>query len=348
VNTPVRTALVLFLALSIAGCQLFEPRPDETDFEEPEQVDLDTPDLDPPRLSSAIDLLQDGEIEAAREELKRLLNEQPANAVTARLLEQIDQPPETILGEEFVEITVQPGDTLSGLAAAYTGDGLLFVALARLNGIQRPRLLQPETSLLVPSPAEAEELGTEPNTKQVAIAKIDAGEVPEGLELLLSMARAGGLSDNGRHKLVETGLALSTEALNQGHPDSAASYLEQIDPWVEGTDLESSFKTQQNRIAARQTYESARLTDDPAERHQLLQHALELDPDYAAAAHVLSGLEADLVERYHDQALRAWRRQEVEQAVELWEHVLAIDPDFEPARIYLDRAREILDRLETL
>ncbi len=341
-----RPSLALAMVIAIAGCQLLEPRPHEPDIEAPEEPERVIPEPEPPRLSTAIDLLQDGENEAARELLERYLDERPGHAVASRLIEQIDQPPEQFLGEEWVEIMVQPGDTLSGLAAEHAGDSMLFVALAGLNGIKRPRLLQPGTLLRVPAPIADEE--PELDTEQIAIAKIESGNRRQGLELLLSMARAGGLSDYGRYNLAATGLELSKAAMERGQADSAASYLEQIEPWVEGTGLNSSFETQQNRIAARQTYESARLTDDPAERHQLLLHALELDPEYAAAAHILSGLEAELVERYHDQALRAWRRQEVEQAAELWERVLAIDPDFEPAMIYLDRAREILDRLEGL
>ena len=325
-----------------------EQRPDEPEAEAPVEIEPPPPEPDPPRLSLAIDQLQDGRIDQARDTLQRYLVENPGQAIAQRLLDQIDQPPEIFLGDEFTEITVQPGDTLSGLAAIHTGDSLLFVALARINGIQRPRLLQPGASLRVPVPTTTPKPEPEYDSEQTAIAEIDAGEIEQGLELLISLARAGGLSLAGRQALVEAGIVMSSRALDRGDPDRAAEWLERIEPWVEKAGMQESYSHEQNRIAARQTYESARLAGTRSERRELLVRALELDPDYAAAAHVLEALEVELVENYHDQALRAWRQQEVERAAALWEQVLEINPDFEPASVYLERAYEILQRLETL
>ncbi len=343
-----RTLLTVPALVFLAGCQLLEPRPDEPDPDAPVEAEAEAPEPEPPRLSQAIDELQDGRNDSARDTLERYLAEHPQHPVAQRLLDQLDHPPEHFLGVEFIEMVVQPGDTLSAMAAEHAGDSLLFVALARLNGVQRPRLLQPGTSLRVPAPATSPDPEPEVDSEQTALEKIDAGEPEQGLELLAALARADDLSTSGFDALVETGIKLSSRALAEGEPDVAADWLERIQPWVSAAGAEQAFNRQQARIAARQTYESARLADSATERRALLLRALELDPDYAAAAHVLEGLETDMVEDYHEQALRVWRRQEYEQAAELWKQVLEIDPEFEPARVYLERAREILDRLESL
>lgn len=332
----------------LAGCQLMEQRPDEPEPEAPAEVEIEQPEPDPPRLSLAIDQLQDGSVDPARDTLQRYLAENPGHAMAQRLLEQLDHPPESFLGDEFIEVTVQPGDSLSGLAAEHAGDSLLFVALARLNGIQMPRLLQPGASLRVPAPSEIQESEPQFDSAQPAIAKLDAGDTEEGLELLISMARAGGLSTSGKQRLVDAGIDLSSRAIGRGEPDAAAGWLERIEPWVEEIGRVEPFRHQQDRIAARQTYESARLTDKPGERRKLLLRALELDPEYAAAARVLEALEAKMIDDLHDRALKAWRQQEVAHAAQLWEQLLEIDPEFEPAQVYLERAHEILDRLESL
>lgn len=54
------------------------------------------------------------------------------------------------------------------------------------------------------------------------------------------------------------------------------------------------------------------------------------------------------VNQYHDHALRAWRDRRVDEAISLWEELLTIDPDFEPAHVYLARARELQQRLREM
>lgn len=54
------------------------------------------------------------------------------------------------------------------------------------------------------------------------------------------------------------------------------------------------------------------------------------------------------VDQYHDHALRAWRDRRVDEAISLWEELLTVDPDFEPAHVYLARARELQQRLQEM
>lgn len=55
-----------------------------------------------------------------------------------------------------------------------------------------------------------------------------------------------------------------------------------------------------------------------------------------------------LVQKYHEQALIAYRRQDLDQAIALWDKALAIDPSYEPALGYRARALELKKRLDQL
>ncbi len=256
-----RISILLSLTLLLSACQLLEERWEAE--HQPEAVPVDEADGladGPGRLPRAIDHLQDGEHALAEELLVGLLEDHPDNRLAARLLSQLHEAPESFLGEEFMQVVVAPGDTLSGLAQRHAGDGMLFVALARLNAIDRPRLLRPGTVLRVPAvDQEPDESGE--NTATTA-PRQSGGESPDG-----------------------------------GEPESLP---------------------------------------DPIEADRLEQEAGEV-----AAAR-------DLVDRYHERALKAWRAQEVNEAVTYWERVLELDPDFEPAQVYLERARDVQQRLDEL
>jgi tetratricopeptide (TPR) repeat protein len=346
----------------LAGCQLREQREPEPERTEPEPIAVTVDPIPrPARLNQAIDRLEDGEPDQAERLLVAILEDRPAQPVARRLLQQIRQPPEQLLGSDFIEITVQSGDSLSLLAARHAGDSLLFHALARLNGIERPRLLQPGTVLRVPAPndkpamaieapAETEPF-IEPDPEATAIGILESGRVEEGFGLLLSLARAEDLSPEGLQTLVDTAAEKSRQAMTLGQPDLAASWLNRVEPFENQVADPSAHEDQRNRLAALQTLIAANRAGEDGDRwreRELLRRALDLDPDRDDVRQALARVEHELISDYHDRALRAWRDQEVEIAVGLWEKVLEVDADFQPAIIYLERAQEILRRLEAL
>jgi hypothetical protein len=353
------TGLVL-----VAGCQLLEqrePEPEQTDPEPAPAVVTDEPTPQPASLHQAIDRLEDGEPDQAEQLLLAILEDRPGQPVARRLLQQIRQPPEQLLGSDYIEITVQSGDSLSLLAARHAGDSLLFHALARLNGIERPRLLQAGAVLRVPAPVDEPamaadaptetELLVEPGPEATAIDIMQTGRVEEGFGLLLSLAKAEDLSPQGLQILVNTAADQSRQAMALHQADLAASWLNRVEPFESQVTDPSAYEDQRNRLAAVQTLNAANRAGEDGDRwrqRNLLRHVLALDPDRDDARQALARVEQDLITDYHDRALRAWRDQEVEIAAGLWEQVLEVDADFQPAIIYLERAHEILRRLEAL
>lgn len=74
--------------------------------------------------------------------------------------------------------------------------------------------------------------------------------------------------------------------------------------------------------------------------------AVAAEPGFRPAAELVDQLASEVTERMHGSALTAWRNRDVDRAIRLWQTLLEVVPDFEPARIYLQRAVELRARLD--
>lgn len=89
--------------------------------------------------------------------------------------------------------------------------------------------------------------------------------------------------------------------------------------------------------------------DTPAEqRYEQLRRVLELDPQHRQGGAALAVVEADLVEVFHQRALRLYRQQQLPSAIEQWQRLLELDAGHRPAQDYLSRARALQQRLDQL
>ncbi|HET6806706.1 MAG TPA: LysM peptidoglycan-binding domain-containing protein [Frateuria sp.] len=83
-----------------------------------------------------------------------------------------------------------------------------------------------------------------------------------------------------------------------------------------------------------------------SEALERMDQALDLDPRLPAAGADAQALRKQLVTVYHQRAIVLYRDQQLDQAISLWNRVLAIEPDFEPATVYRARALELKQRLK--
>ncbi len=79
-----------------------------------------------------------------------------------------------------------------------------------------------------------------------------------------------------------------------------------------------------------------------------LDQALTLDPRLQSNGSASASMRSQLVAQYHQRAIVLYRDQHLDQAITLWNRVLAINPAFEPAIIYRARALELKRRLRQL
>ena len=101
------------------------------------------------------DLLQSGNEDQARTELKRALGLDPQNKLALSLTRQMTADPVAMLPHEAFSYTVRTGDTLALIAQRYLGDPYLFYILARYNEIKVPRQLSSGQVIQVPGKASA-------------------------------------------------------------------------------------------------------------------------------------------------------------------------------------------------
>jgi tetratricopeptide (TPR) repeat protein len=164
--------------------------------------------------------------------------------------------------------------------------------------------------------------------------------------LFLILARYNGSTDPS---LLRTGQTLRI-------PLSAAGDLPTITVTDGGADANAS-STDSRTAAAGPESASAkvrRLQDesvalfDQGQTGQALARmgeALAIDPRLKPAGSKAAMLRSRLLDSYHERAVVLYRDQKLDQAIALWNRVLAIAPGYEPAIAYRARALELKQRL---
>jgi len=169
-------------------------------------------------------LLNQGQAPNARAILLKVLEKQPGDRIARKLIEQIDTPPEQLLGRKsFVRIAGK-GDSFSHLAERYLGDPLMAFALARYNDISVPESLREGQKVRIP--------GEEPVARPPKAVAVVVDPAPASAEL--SAAKTKSVSPKPANPEQASKLrARALEQLNRGAITSAVTLLaqaSQLDP----------------------------------------------------------------------------------------------------------------------
>ena len=117
---------------------------------------------------AAAEMLESGNEEPARGELKRALGVDPQNKLALNLSRQMVVDPVATLGRESFAYTVRPSDTMSRIAQRFLGDAYAFYILARYNEIKVPK--QVSTGQVIRVPGKAPPPGAAPAAERTAPA----------------------------------------------------------------------------------------------------------------------------------------------------------------------------------
>ena len=264
----------------------------------------------PRSLDGILADLQQGQYREARHDLRRYLQRHPDDAVARAVLRQLEADPARVLGEKSHRYVVQSGDSYSALAQRHLGDAGLFLVLARYNDSTNPSDLRIGEVIRLPGPPSGESV-------------TNSTRVEAGAPARRSLAPAPWPS-----RATVEALTLPDAPLPALRPGEA--------------DNEPTAQALQRRGLA--------LLEEGEREAALgqLEAALERDPSLEPAASRVPSLREDLVADYHQRAILRYRNQSLDEAIALWNRVLAIDPAFEPARSYRARARELQRRLGDL
>lgn len=114
-------------------------------------------------IDEIAELLDRGQPGAAKRRIERALERDPMNASLLVLLQGIEGNAREALGPSNHPYTVQPGDTMSGLAQRFLGNRLKAYQLAQYNDVDTPADLAPGTVLRIPG--QSRRADPEPRSK---------------------------------------------------------------------------------------------------------------------------------------------------------------------------------------
>ncbi len=204
-TVPGRSAIFL-AALLAAGCTTLDsarvastqaPEPAsaaQTPPEPPAEQPASKPGPSPAdRLDLAVTLLEKGDSELAKTELKKLLAEAPDNQQAAFLMRQIDTPLVALYPQRSFAVKLEPEESLSELAQTYLGNPLAFYGLARLNAIPVPADVKEGRVIRIPGTETA--LAARARLRKRGAAPKEAALTPKPRPDMPSSQATKGLAD---------------------------------------------------------------------------------------------------------------------------------------------------------
>jgi len=316
---------------------------------------------------AAIEYLQVGEEEDAEWALEQALVLKPGSKISQTLLHQIESDAINVLGENYFEYTIQRGDSLSKLAKEYLNDPLKFYILAKYNQISNPSRLVIGRSINIP--------GSKPEPVKVndipvvlvstsALDNLKSIEVDENLENSV-LDEAAELFQNEQYDAaiellvnseeIKSSKIESDKLLVKLYYSKAQHLLSNNDKLnaklmlLKAADIEpDNIKVNMALIDMDESNQAQKLVDQsikalaansPIEAFELINRALQVQPDFQIAVEKKKEVKQSLSMYYYKHALMAQRRQELDKAVKYWDEVLALDKNNENAKLY--RAKSI-------
>lgn len=326
------------------------------------------PNLTPKqRFIKALDYLEHGEQEKASIELEEYLRNVPNSSRAKSLLEQIKQETNQYFPENSFAVTLSSGESLSTLAKKYLGSPLKFYALAKYNNISNPSRVNIGQTINVPLTKEAiavresenqlkasakAPVTSKPEEKLPVVATVKKEEqkvvkqTEQTIEVteqsLVENLKAALSKPDYKQAIVQLNLLKGIGPLSELVRPLAIQTLE-----GQGNNLSGSNKV----LASQYLSEAANLNNILGNAIAAIndyKFAVHLDPNNANAAEELGILQKDVSDQLHREASSAFRRQELDIAIEKWDKVLEINPDYTSAKLYRAQALELKARLEKI
>ena len=361
----VRLLVLSLLFIGLTSCQTSPP------VGEPgRNGEIGTPEQEQtlgPRLRKAIVLLETGQETVARGELQTVLVDFPDSKRAKNLLQQIDADPEAQLGKQHFSYKLKYGDSLSTVAERFLGDPLKFYILAKYNGIDNPKAVstgqiikvpgdKPEAEYVKPQPLTPVETRTE--QERIAAMHSEVMQFSEAGNYMQAIARLeSGLLEfpddtKGKSLLVRLYSLHAQNLIKSSNNQAALEVLKKafyIEP--ENVELVRLLANVTRTVSAETQYQRGQYQlgiGDLAKAYDAFTRALALNPDYKAAKDQIATIRPDVITYLHKQAMTKYRQQQLDQAIELWDKVLEIDPNHLNAQVHRSQAQDLKIRLEKL
>ncbi len=331
---------------------------------------------------NALEHLQHGREDEAAWALQQALKLDPNSKISKQLLHQIDADATKEFGTDSFEYEVQYGDSMAKIAKKYLNDPLKFYSLAKYNNITNPSRLvagkvinipgeKPEIIVVTVNSPVATEITTEevPDTivvhsarqlnktdesrtlkklqadfneseyDKVIIALENSNLIerrdPEAVQLLVNsyFENANLFSNEGATQHAKNLLLKATEL----QPDNPEVNMALIN-MEESTEAENIYDLGLRAFAENRVVDA----------YDFMNHVIELQPNHQGALQKREEIKLQLVPHYYKRALMAQRKQKLDEAIEQWDEVLALDSSNESAKIYRSKAMSLRTKLNKL
>lgn len=321
------TVMLVVTALALGACVTTQTSSSSSAGSEIQAKPVAKPGLSPrQRLRRALEQLEEGNEDVARVELVAYLNASPSSKTARSLLRQIDTPTEDYFPTASREITLEAGQSLSTIAKTYLGSAVEFYALAKYNDIARPKRMIPGQVVAVPL--------TEKAQMAFAAADFTGDGVGDSAGAKLSDAELGSALAGDVAADTATSQALELEA-EPGESIGQTAIGE-----MDGNPVASGME--EDAVSDMSVTDADSIVEDlEGELSELGEEALIEE----VAAPAVPALD---VEATHRRAINAYRSQDLDTAIALWDEILAVDPDYESARLYRSQAQALKERLRRL
>ncbi|WP_299075069.1 hypothetical protein [uncultured Paraglaciecola sp.] len=366
------SATFLTVGLLVSGCAVDNGKSVEnnTPLKVSKQKFTAEPGLVPKqRFRKAIEKLENGEEGQALAELKAYLVAIPRSKSAKKLIAQISTDSEQYFPADYFTVNLTSGTSLSTLAKTYLGSALKFYALAKYNDITNPSRVNIGQEIKVPLTASAQAQLDKENALETAklnpapidvpvVAEVttelaeqtDESELPEVvIEAPVETAESvlGMLQDTMNNKDYATAVekVIALEAFGNFDKDTTvlaiAAYVNRAQEIAE-TD---------NILAASYFAAAGHLNlhiESQLEAFESFRLAYDLDESNEAVMEEMLVLQKEISDQYHREASSAYRRQELDFAIEKWDKVLEVNPDHSSAQLYRAQALELKEKLKNI
>ncbi len=277
---------------------------------------------DSQRVELAIKALQRGQEKPALLYLEQILAHDSKNKLARMLIKQITIPSEIYFGKKFKTYSIKKGDSLALLARKHLDNELKFYALAKYNQIADPSKLQLGKKIKIPIVIRQK------NKADVPVKTVENIDKSSPFkQLLLDAEKLEGKGQfhlaNQIWKQLEKETDYKTLAQKQIKLNLKKSEWlntkEQLSMLLKNNETDSYFKLlKQSKINS---------LDKIADQQQWKNYV------------------DTITDNYHKRAVSLYRQQNLEPAIALWDDILFLNPTFETAKIYKERANSLLQKL---
>jgi tetratricopeptide (TPR) repeat protein len=339
------------------------------------------------RFSKALEKLENGEEGQALAELEAYLIDVPKSNSARNLVEQISTDSSQYFPSENFKVNLTSGASLSTLAKKYLGSALKFYALAKYNNISNPSRVNIGQEIKIPltqlartqrdaeNSLDSETLAekNEQSNDELAMAKkasdaqntandvlddkSDSVVMPESAPVLAVVI------PSAPEETAESILSDLQELTQNNDYSAAIEKVTQLKTFGQfntlGRELAIAAYTGRakeiaetdNILAATYYAQVGKLNlavEETFTAFENFRMATDLDENNDQAMEEMLVLQKEIADKYHREASSAFRRQDLDLAIEKWDMVLSVNPAHSSAKLYRAQALDLKRKLDNI